>query len=71
MANLINKLENDYIRVLLSINNGDVEATLSSIDIEDIKDKTTRIICRTILGSIEALNEHLEETREDTASISQ
>lgn len=71
MTKTSNKLQNDYIRVLLATEGGDIQMALASINIEDIEDKTTKIICRTILGSIDALYEHFEQTEKETASISQ
>lgn len=53
----MNKIDNSYLKLLIRDLN--VIEVLSSLNIEDIDDHTTKVICRTILGSIEALHEHI------------
>ncbi len=60
------KIDNSYIKLLLTdLNTIDV---LRTINIEDIEDHTTKIICRTIMGSVEALSEHLNTPENQQAS---
>lgn len=62
------KLDNSYIKLLLTdLNTIDV---LRTLNIEDIEDHTTKVICRTIIGSVDALNDHLILTENQQVSNS-
>lgn len=58
MTNPLDKLSNSYIALLLKQSPNPVD-TLNSINIENIDDPVTKIICRTIVGSVESLHEHI------------
>lgn len=62
-------ISNSYLRLLSQDLN--LLEVLSNIDIETIEDRHTKIICRTILGSIETLVEYLNSDMQDHLTISQ
>jgi len=64
----LNRIQNSYLRLLLQDNK--IEDLLTSVNIEDIEDHTTKVICRTIAGSIEALTAHLDVNDEHQVSNS-
>jgi hypothetical protein len=64
----INKIDNSYIRLLL--NDLSVAEVLSTLNIEDIDDHTTKVICRTIIGSIDALHEHINSNQMQELQVS-
>lgn len=58
-------MHNHQIELMISYKYGDlsdksIAAALSEIDVESIEDHHTKVIARTIKGSIEALREYLE-----------
>lgn len=63
-----NTVSNSYLRLLSQDLN--LLEVLSNIDIEAIEDHHTKIICRTIQGSVEALFEYLNSDTEDHLIIS-
>lgn len=58
-----NTVSNSYLRLLSQDLN--LLEVLSNIDIESIEDHHTKVICRTIKGSVEALFEYLNSDTED------
>lgn len=66
--NKLDKIEKSYLKLLLADLN--IIEVLSSINIENIEDHTTKVICRTIMGSVETLHEHLNTEEIQEASIS-
>lgn len=64
-----NTVSNSHLRLLSQDLN--LLEVLSNIDIEAIEDHHTKVICRTIQGSVEALFEYLNSDTEDHLTISQ
>lgn len=62
------KIENSYLKLLLTDLN--IIDVLRTLDIENISDHTTKVICRTIIGSVDALTEHLSSSEKQQASNS-
>ena len=56
-------ISNSYLRLLSQDLN--LLEVLSNIDVEVIEDRHTKVICRTIQGSVEALFEYLNSDTED------
>lgn len=56
-------VSNSYLRLLTQDLN--LLEVLSGIDIEAIEDHHTKVICRTIKGSVDALFEYLNSDTED------
>lgn len=61
-------IHSSYLKLLLQ-DSGDVLKTLNSIDIEEIEDHDIKVICRTILGSVDTLIERLCEPEQKTHNI--
>ena len=59
MTKHLDQLSNSYLTLLLK-QSPDPIAVLKSINIDNIEDSVTKIICRTIVGSVDALNEHID-----------
>ena len=56
--NPLDQLDNSYIALLAKQLN--IVSVFDNVNIETIEDEATRIICRTLIGSAEALSTHLE-----------
>lgn len=53
-------IENSYLKLLFEESNP--FSVLTSINLDTITDDHTRIICRTIIGSLETLLEYIDST---------